>query len=166
MGMGAALVELFQVFIALKFTWLFQEGGQFGNIIQVLAIVVFFAAGIYFLFFAKTNSNKIKSQTDFKHKYEFIKGMGISSLNVMVIPYWIFYGTLLIENGWLEKDDKNIFIFSLGAMTGAFLLLVVYAYLGDKVLSKSAQITRWVNKIIGVVLIGFGIYQMLKWLNG
>ncbi len=165
-GMGAALVELFQVFIALKFSWLFQEGGTFGNIIQIIAVIVFFTAGIYFLFFAKTKSKEIEFITETKKRYELIKGMGISSLNVMVIPYWIFYGTLLIENGWLEKDDKTVFIFSLGAMTGAFLLLVVYAFLGDKVLSKSEQITRWVNKFIGVVLIGFGIYQMVRWLDG
>lgn len=162
MGMGAALVELFQVFIALKFTWLFKEGGLFGDIIQLIAVVVFFSAGIYFLFFAKAQPEKIVLKTGTKKRYEFIKGMGVSSLNVMVIPYWIFYGTLLMEQGWLEKDHANVFVFSVGAMTGAFLLLVTYAYLGDKVLSKSEQVTRWVNKFIGVVLIGFGVYQVLK----
>lgn len=166
MGMGAALVELLQVFIALKFTWLFEEGGLFGNMIQIIAIVVFFSAGIYFLFFAKSNRKQIENKAATKRRHDFIKGMGVSSLNIMVIPYWIFYGTLLMENGWLEKDDKNVIVFSFGAMTGAFLLLVVYAYLGDRVLSRSEVITRWVNKFIGVVLIGFGVYQLLKWLYG
>jgi threonine/homoserine/homoserine lactone efflux protein len=165
MGLGAALVELFQVYIALKFSWLFEEGGVLGNTIQVIAIVVFFSAGIYFLFFAKTKSKFIENKTLTKRRHEFIKGMGISSLNVMVIPYWIFYGTLLIENDWLEKDNMHVLVFSVGAMTGAFLLLVGYAYLGDKVLSRSEQITKWVNKFIGVVLIGFGVYQLVGWLN-
>ncbi|MEZ4952656.1 MAG: LysE family transporter [Saprospiraceae bacterium] len=165
MGLGAALVELFQVYIALKFSWLFEEGGVFGNTIQVIAIVVFFIAGIYFLFFAKTKSKFIENKTLTKRRHEFIKGMGISSLNVMVIPYWIFYGTLLIENGWLEKDNEHVLVFSVGAMAGAFLLLVGYAYLGDKVLSRSEQITKWVNKFIGIVLIGFGVYQLVGWLN-
>lgn len=165
MGLGAALVELFQVYIALKFSWLFEEGGVFGNAIQVIAMIVFFVAGIYFLFFAKAKNKIIENKTLTKRRHEFIKGMGISSLNVMVIPYWIFYGTLLIENGWLAKDNEHVLVFSIGAMAGAFLLLVGYAYLGDKVLSRSEQITRWVNKFIGVVLIGFGVYQLVGWLN-
>ena len=164
LGMGAALVELFQVFIALKFTWLFAEGGMFGQLIQIIAIIVFFVAGIYFFFFAKTAPKNIKIKTTAKKRVEFLKGMGISSLNVMVIPYWIFYGTLLVQNNLLEKSDESVLVFSFGAMTGAFLLLVAYAYLGDKVLRKSERITRWVNKFIGTVLIGFGVYQMVEWL--
>lgn len=66
----------------------------------------------------------------------------------------------------MEKENKHIIVFSLGAMLGAFLLLVVYAYLGDKVLRKSEKITRWVNKFIGLVLFGFGVYQLLNGLNG
>lgn len=166
MGLGAALVELFQVYIALKFSWLFEEGGVFGNTIQLIAIIVFFTAGIYFLFFAKAKNKFIENKTLTKSRHEFLKGMGISSLNVMVIPYWIFYGTLLIENGWLEKDNKHVLVFSVGAMTGAFLLLVGYAYLGDKVLSRSEQITRWVNKFIGLILICLGVYQLFEWLDG
>lgn len=166
LGMGAALVELFQVFIALKFTGLFQAGGFLGNAIQIIATIVFFAAGIYFLFFAKANPKNIELKKETKKRIEFVKGMGISSLNLMVIPYWVFYGTLLMQNDLLEKDNKSVFVFSLGAMTGAFLLLVVYAYLGDRVLSKSEVMTSWVNKFIGVVLVGFGVYQMVKWLNG
>ena len=167
MSLGAALVELFQVYIALKFTWLFEEGGALDNAIQIIAIIVFFAAGIYFLFFAK-NKKKImeNKKHEIKKRNEFAKGMAISSLNLMVIPYWIFYGTLLMENGWLEKEDKTVMVFSFGAMAGAFLLLVVYAYLGDGVLSRSEQITKWVNKFIGVILIGFGVYQVVKWING
>ncbi|MEO1259968.1 MAG: LysE family transporter [Bacteroidota bacterium] len=162
LGMGAALVELFQVFIALKFTWLFAEGGVFGQIIQIVSMIVFFVAGIYFFFFAKAAPRNIEIKETVKKRIEFVKGMGISSLNLVVIPYWVFYGTLLMQNDLLEKDDRSVIVFSLGAMTGAFLLLVVYAYLGDKVLRKSELITRWVNKFIGAVLVGFGIYQMVN----
>ena len=128
--------------------------------------MVFFGAGIYFLFFAKSKPPELENKKKTRRSHEFIKGMGISSLNLMVIPYWIFYGTLLMTNGWLEKENSNVIVFSFGAMAGAFLLLVLYAYLGDRVLSKSEQVTRWVNKFIGVVLIGFGVYQWFEWING
>lgn len=165
MGFGAALVECVQVFIALKFTWLFEQGGLLGDVVRLISIVVFFVAGIYFLLFAKSKIPDSGEQVVVGKGHEFIKGMGISSLNLMVIPYWIFYGTLLMDRGWLEKKDWNVLVFSVGAMSGAFLLLVVYAYLGDRVLSRSAQITKWVNQFIGLILIGFGIYQLWEYIG-
>lgn len=162
MGMGAALVELLQVFVALKFTWLFEAGGVLGNVVKVAAIFIFFGAGIYFFFFAKAAPEKMEKKIVISRYGEFIKGMGISSLNLMVIPYWIFYGTLLVENGWLKKENGSIMVFSTGAMTGAFLLLATYAWLGDRVLRKSGEVTQWVNKFIGVVLIAFGVYQVVS----
>ncbi len=166
MGLGAAIVELFQVLVALKCTWLFEDGGTFSNVFQIVAICIFFIAGIYFFFFAKAKPQKEEQRKMKKRHHEFLKGMFVSSLNLMVIPYWMFYGTLLRTNGWLEKDNASVVVFSVGAAVGAFLLLAVYAYLGDKVLGKSAQVTKWVNKFIGALLFGFGIYQLVKWLDG
>ena len=166
MGMGAAIVEFFQVWVALKFTWLFAEGGTVGNVLQVVAIGVFFAAGTYFLFFAKAKRDAGEDKEEEESSHDFFKGMGIGLLNLMVIPYWIFYGTLLTEQGLLERDNTYTTVFAAGAAAGAFGLLVCYAFLGAKILKKSESVTKWVNKFIGVVLMGFGLYQMAEWLNG
>lgn len=159
---GAALVELFQVFVALKFTWLFQENARLEQIFQIAAAVVFFAAGIYFFFFAKSKAAVVENAEAGRRRNEFFKGMFVSSLNLMVIPYWIFYGTLLSTNDLLVKDNPHVIIFSIGTMFGTFSLLLCYGLLGARILSKSEQVTRWVNKFIGLVLLGFGFYQVGK----
>ncbi|MBK9014476.1 MAG: LysE family transporter [Saprospiraceae bacterium] len=163
---GAAIVELIQVFVALKFTWLFAENPGVERIFQIIATVVFFAGGIYFFFFAKSKPDV--SETDVKpsKRGDFFRGMFISSLNLMVIPYWIFYATLLTTNDLMVHDNPHVIVFSFGTMFGTFTLLVLYAFLGAKILSKSEQITRWVNKFIGLLLIGFGAWQVIKLLNG
>lgn len=166
MSFGAAIIEFFQVWIALKFTWLFAEGGAIGNILQIIAAVVFFVAGIYFLFFGKAKPATLKAKIGVKKRRAFIQGVGISLLNLMVIPYWIFYGTLLTENGLLEKENLCVLLFAAGATAGAFALLVCYSFLGAKILSKSEMMTRWVNGFIGVVLIAFGIYQWFEIVTG
>ncbi len=164
-AVGAALVELIQVFIALKFTWLFNENPNVERIFMTIATVVFFAGGIYFFFFAKSKPNIAEGETKYSKRGDFMRGVGISSLNLMVIPYWIFYATLLTTNGIMVKDNPHVVAFSLGVMSGTFTLLVCYALLGAKILSKSEQITRWVNKFIGLLLIGFGVFQVLKMLG-
>jgi len=163
-AVGAALVELVQVFIALKFTWLFNENPNVERVFMTIATVVFFAGGIYFMFFAKSKPKLKEGEAEVKHKKrgDFMRGVGISSLNLMVIPYWIFYATLLTTNGIMVKDNQHVVAFSVGVMLGTFTLLVCYALLGAKILSKSEQITGWVNKFIGLLLIGFGVYQLLK----
>lgn len=161
---GAALVELVQVFVALKFTWLFNENAGVERIFQIIATVVFFIGGIYFFFFAKSKPTVSDTESQ-SRRSDFFKGMFISSLNLMVIPYWIFYATLLTTNDLLVKDNLHVVVFSSGTMCGTFSLLVCYALLGAKILSKSEQVTRWVNKFIGLLLFGFGVFQIYKILN-
>ncbi len=47
-------------------------------------------------------------------------------------------------------------------MLGTFTLLLCYALLGDRILSKYDNVTRWVNRFIGLVLFGLGLYQLVK----
>ena len=135
------------------------------RIFQIIATVVFFAGGVYFFFFAKSKPDISENDVKPSKRGDFFRGMFISSLNLMVIPYWIFYATLLTTNGWMVNDNQHVVVFSFGTMCGTFTLLVLYAYLGARILSKSEQITRWVNKFIGLLLIGFGVFQIIKLMN-
>lgn len=166
MGLGASLVELVQVFVALKFTWLFHETPVVQQVFQIIATVVFFAGSIYFFFFAKSKPpHEENGKIAGRRRGAFVKGIVISSVNLMVIPYWIFYGTLLSAYGWLVKDNAHVFIFSVGTMLGTFSLMICYALLGNKILRKSEKVTRWVNKFIGIILFGFCVYQVIELLS-
>ncbi len=161
-GLGAAFVEFMQVLVALKFTTLFMENPMVEKCFQAISTVVFLAAGIYFLLYTKAKTPTAKSEIPHRKRGEFLRGMLVSSLNLMVIPYWVFYGMALTANGLLRQEDLYLFIFSVGTMAGTFSLLCLYALLGVKILSKSEQMTKWVNRFIGLILVGFGLYQMCK----
>ncbi|MFQ5448797.1 MAG: LysE family translocator [Saprospiraceae bacterium] len=159
MAFGAVLVEFVQVFIALKFTWLFTGSAGIERIMQAVAAAVFLVAGIYFFFFAKAKPPAEKAETTGRRRHEFGKGVFVSTLNVMAIPYWIFYGAVLTSNDLLDLRNVYVLVFATGTALGTFALLVAYALLGARILRKSEQITRWVNKFIGVVLLGFAVYE-------
>jgi threonine/homoserine/homoserine lactone efflux protein len=165
LAVGASLVELVQVFIAIKFSWLFSENPNVERVFQIVATAMFFAAAIFFIFFAKTKPNVAEPGVYYSKRGDFVKGALISSLNLMVIPYWIFYGTLLTANNLLIKDNAHVAVFSVGTMFGTFSLLCLYALLGNKILRKSERITGWVNKFIGLLLAGFGLYQIFQLLK-
>ncbi len=165
LAIGASAVELVQVFVAIKFSWLFSKNPTIENAFQLIATAVFFAAAIFFIFFAKTKPTVKEPGVYYSKRGDFVKGVLISSLNVMVIPYWIFYGTLLTANDLLIHDNAHVAIFSIGTMFGTFSLLCLYAVLGNKILRKSEKITGWVNKFIGLLLAGFGLYQIFQLLK-
>ncbi|MEY3051583.1 MAG: hypothetical protein RLY31_1368 [Bacteroidota bacterium] len=159
---GAASVEFFQVFIAIKFTWLFTDHPGVERIFQWIAATAFLLAGGYFLFFARPPGGLPEGEPPGRRRNEFFKGVLVSSLNLMVIPFWIFYGTLLAANGWLVRENSYVLSFSTGTLAGTFTLLVGYALLGEKILGRSAVITKWVNKFIGTALLLFAIFQLYK----
>jgi threonine/homoserine/homoserine lactone efflux protein len=159
-ALGAIVVEFFQVIIALKFTYLFDESGTVSQVLKILAIIVFLVAGVYYLFFARTKSPEKKEENPGNLRNEFLKGMVISSLNVMAIPFWIFYGAYLTANECLVHENKYILIFAVGTMAGTFILLFCYALLGKRIMRKSELVTLWVNRSVGTILVILGIYQL------
>ena len=165
---GASLVELFQVYVALKFTSLFAENPAVERWFQIISIVVFFGLGIYYFYFVKTKpvADSDELEPPGRRRHKFLKGMFLSTINLMAIPYWIFYGTLLTAKGMLEKQELPIILFSVGTALGVFVLLILYSLLGAKILRKSAQVTAWLNIFIGLVLVAFGAFQLWDMMNG
>jgi threonine/homoserine/homoserine lactone efflux protein len=161
MAVGASWVEFFQVFIALKFAGLFMEGSMVERIFQAVAAAVFLGGAIYFFFFAKPHvPTETEKQVLSRRRHEFLKGTLLSTLNVMALPYWVFYGAVLSANNLLNKENAYVAIFSAGTVLGTFVLLYFYSLLGAKILRKSSLVTKWVNKFIGLVLAGFGLYEL------
>ncbi len=159
---GASIIELIQAFVAIKFTHLFVGNPQLDFILNSVAILIFFSLAVYYFFFMKPKEQNRSPSSANKKMPLFYKGMLVSSMNVLVIPYWIFYGTYLSANGWLYSKIDFICIFCVGVMLGTFVLLLLYARLGLMVVNRAAQLTNYVNKFIGFVFLGFGVYQVWK----
>ena len=165
-ALGASIVELAQAFIALKFTWLFVENSTVQSTLDMIALVVFWGLGLYYFFIAKSTQTDAEEEEEESKLKGFLKGVAVSSANVLVFPYWIFYGTYLTSNGWMQREDVFLFIFVVGVMAGTFVLLFLYAKLGQLITNRAAQLTQYVNKFIGVIFIGFGIYQAWQMWGG
>lgn len=161
-AIGASLVELIQSFIAIKFTWLFVDNSDLEFWMGIIALLVFWVLGIYYFFFAKASKSEVNIQNDGKKMPDFFRGILVSSMNVLVIPYWVFYGGYLSSQGWLVLENEVILVFVIGVMLGTFVLLLLYAKLGQLITNRATQLTKFVNKFIGVIFMLFGIYQIWK----
>ena len=165
-AIGASFVELIQSFIALKFTWIFVENPTIESALDIIALVVFWGLGLYYLLLAKPANPKAKKELEDSKMTGIFKGMAVSSVNVLVFPYWIFYGTYLTSKEWMRMENEFIYLFVLGVMSGTFLLLCLYAKLGQLITNRAEKLTGYVNKFIGLIFIGFGLYQAFRMWNG
>lgn len=161
---GASLVEFIQAFLALRFTQFLLNNRQLDLGFQVVAAVVFFILALYYLFWAPPIRKEVPDRRSFAVP-SFWKGVFVSSLNLMVFPYWMFYGSFLRAEGWISSTLSETSFFCSGVFLGTFLLLLVYIRLADRLKSQAMSWSARVNHAIGGIFLLFLCYQIWKILS-
>lgn len=160
MAFGAAFVEFFQIFIAIKFASIINGSPTFDLVLNILATIIFLTLMVFYLFFAKpVKPGQGKNVPRYR---TFFRGMAVSSINVLIFPYWIFISTYLNTNDLLNLSYTNIAIFALGGMAGGFALFSLYAFLADFIIKRSMHFAGYVNKVIGGLFLVLSVYQIYR----
>ena len=155
-GLAAAFIEYGQGFIALKFSSLFHANPNLEFYIDIIAIPVFFVLGIIYLRKHGKPPTLKNEISDFK------KGLLLSIVNPLAIPFWVIWGTIANNKGWLIMENVSIALFTLGISAGTFLTLILYGIAAKKIITKLTFVNKRINQIIGWTLIILGIIQVVK----
>ena len=152
--LGAAIIEFIQAIVALFFSGLISQNPQNAVILNWVSIPIFIGFGIYYL-----RQDSTQDDPAALHGYSrgkgFLKGVIVACLNVLAIPYWVFYGTYLSSIGWIRPQDRMMLIvFCLGVLSGTILILFTYARLALYAKSKFHRITQWISPVIAYFLSG------------
>lgn len=159
-GFGASLVEYVQVWVSLKLIDLLVANSLLEGIFNILALIVFFLLAAYYLRVVRREARPRGPKVgNLPRLPDFFRGVLVSSLNVMVFPYWVFYGAYLSSNGWMELNNLDISIFAVGSMTGTFLVLLIYAGLGMLLIRHASSLRRYFNWFLFLLFLGLGLYQ-------
>jgi threonine/homoserine/homoserine lactone efflux protein len=164
---GAAIIEFIQAALALKFSEVITRYPVTELILFWISIPIFIALGIYYI---RQKRESGKEPHAYSHGKGFIKGVIVSALNVLAIPYWVFYGTYLTSVRVIDPSyNFNIFLFSFGVLTGTVIILMVYARLGEYAKTKFSRITHYIAPGVGyfffflaLIQIGRGVYGIIS----
>ena len=160
-GLGAAMVEFLQVWLSLKLIDIFMQHARLEKAFNLIALFVFFALAVVYLRAALRSPVLRDAKVGtFPKVPDYFRGVLVSSLNVMVFPYWIFYGAYLSANGWMNLGNLDITLFAGGAMLGAFSVFLLYAGLAMLLLKRAASLTRYFNWVLVILFLGLGVYQL------
>jgi threonine/homoserine/homoserine lactone efflux protein len=155
---GAAFVVFIQASIALIFVDFFVRRPEIVSFLEGAAVFVFFglAVGFYLL-----SRKKVKVSQEKTRRY-FLRGMGMSSLNMLAIPYYLALGLYLAAEGKLQLELLYKLLFTTGAALGTMLLFFTYVSFGRKIAMRVAFIVRNINLILSMLFIVLGILALVQ----
>jgi threonine/homoserine/homoserine lactone efflux protein len=154
---GATIIEIIFVLLAIFLGNRLAAFMEESPWIEFFILLVLLAAGIsFFLRKNKGYENKKIVMPDF------VKGMFLNILSVQVLLYWFVAVAYLQANSQIVFTNECIVAFTLAVALGKMLTLLFYRLLATKIRSKSSAIARKINYIIGSILVGLAVFQLLK----
>jgi threonine/homoserine/homoserine lactone efflux protein len=94
----------------------------------------------------------------------YVRGIILSVLNPLAIPFWVGTTAYLSSLGWIDLSTSlQLHSYLVGICVGAFVILMILTYLAKRIVSQMGQ-NSWLNKIPGSVLIVLGVYAFLEYL--
>lgn len=158
-AIGAAIIIFFQVGIALFFADYFVQHPKIIEIIEEIGVVVFFLLSIFFFRLSKkeTPQNTKKVQRNY-----FYAGVGIASLDMLTIPFYITVSAFLASKNEITIEIPYTFLFMFGVMLGAFTLLYSYVKFANVIARKVSFLTKNINIILSVMFLVLGIVTLIK----
>ncbi len=144
---GAASVVFIQAFIAVYFANKITP--EIIKTLQKAAIFVLLALSVFFFIQAR---EKFKAEGKNKKGNIFVIGMGMSSLNMLAVPFYLAMAKVGEGYGMLLEIPYSI-VYVVGAVLGAFTLFTIYATFAEKIAEKAQFIAKNINYILSVLFV-------------
>ncbi len=161
MAIGASVVVVLQALVAVLLAKYIFFNPFVKNILLRTGAVIFFFMAIYFFAKAKQRRTKIKV---YRHNdtRSFFKGVMMSAINVLPIPYFCAIGAGMSVSGKIEYDAPRIITFIIAAGLGTFVTLYFYVYSFLKIEKKTASIAKYSNYFMGVLMLILVIITLIR----
>jgi threonine/homoserine/homoserine lactone efflux protein len=152
---GAVLVEFCQIFTTFLGMNALLAIPNLNNVLAIISIPILLFLGV------KNLKNEADTEGSFfTTKSAFSQGVILSFANVLVYPFWLLWGNLFVQNGWLTPTPLAYSIFALGAGLGTFGAFCAFILLGKILWKRLLKVQRATNRLIAFAFFGFAAFQM------
>lgn len=123
---------------------------------------MFLVFAIYFFVVARKRRNKKMKVVQVSKKSSFYKGMLLSTVNVLPIPYFSGLHAAWNVSGWIQFKVLDVLIFVMAAGMGTFSMLYMYVVYFDKLESKTDRFSRHSDYIMSVLMLLLVIITFIR----
>lgn len=159
-ALAVSIIEYPYAWIAVVFeSWITSSPVIVDNF-QLITAIVMLLIGAFSVWSARKPS-------EFSVKFNesgFRRGLILSILNPMAIPFWIAYTAFLKSQGWIDLSTSwRVHSYVLGTSVGVMILLTLFTLLAKR-LSSYVKDNRIVKLVPGLTLLVLGAYAFIKYL--
>lgn len=159
-AISGTLPEIIYTIIALKSQVFLTKNPTILEILEVAIIPFFLIIGVHSFYF----SSKANREFNLNNRpNEIIGGFVSGMLNPQLLPFWVV--VLVYLNTFFSLNSVSSQVsFVLGAALGAFLILLIFAYLAKRFQIKILGLFRRysIEKVIGLFFISMSVFQTFK----
>lgn len=132
------------------------DASYFESVLGYVGGAILIGFGISYLVKKTTSDTKVVVAPKARKRSAFFKGFSINGINPFVLLFWISIASLVHLK--TEFDPVDVWSYYLGILLTVFSIDLIKAYIAKR-LSKfvTPKFMFWLNKAVGVAMIGFGI---------
>lgn len=158
-SLGASIIVFIQAGIALYFADYLLHNDEIIEYLKIAAVVVFFLLSIVFY---KMANKKVKAEKVSTSTNNFLKGVGMSFINMLAIPFYLGMSIFLASEGKIIIEHPYILFFIFGAAVGSFLLFFTYIAFAKVIENRILFIAKNINYILSALFLGLAIITLYK----
>jgi threonine/homoserine/homoserine lactone efflux protein len=158
-AMAVTIIEYPYTWLAIQFEYWITSNPLVIENFQLLTAIVMTLIGIANLWSAQKPSRL----TEKFQASGFRRGLILSILNPLALPFWIGVTAYLKAQGWIDLSTTiRLHSYVLGTSVGVFVLLALFILLAKKLAGYANQ-KSWVKLIPGTTLLVLGVYAFYKY---
>lgn len=158
-ALAVSIVEYPYTWIGVQFEYWITSSPTVIQNFELLTAVVMTVIGLLNIWSAKRPT---KFATRFNES-GFRRGIILSILNPMAIPFWIGITAYLKAQGWIDLSNTwKLHSYVFGTSVGAMVLLTLFTYLAHR-LSTYVTGSKIVKLVPGFTLLALGLYAFARY---
>jgi threonine/homoserine/homoserine lactone efflux protein len=159
-ALAVAIVEYPYAWIAVAFEgWLTSTPVIIENF-QLITAILMTVFGVFTIWAARKPS---KLSVKFNES-GFRRGIVLSLLNPMAIPYWMGATAYFKAQGWINLSTNGlVHSYVFGTSVGAMLLLTLFVFMATR-LAPHVQQNIFIKMLPGIIMLALGIYAFVRYL--
>ncbi|MFM7486104.1 MAG: LysE family translocator [Cytophagales bacterium] len=159
-ALAVSIVEYPYAWIAVEFESLISRSPWIAANLQLITAVVITTLGIFTIWSARKPSNfSLKF-----NKSGFRRGLILSVLTPLAIPYWTGATAYFKAQGWIDLSTQPlIHSYVFGTSVGAMLLLTLFTFMAAR-LAPYIQQNRYIKMAPGFIMLALGLYAFARYI--
>ena len=161
---GATSIIFCQAAVAVVFADFFIKNPLVVDYLKIIGIIVFLIlSGVFYQLSRK--ELKIDSEVKKPKGQYFMRGAGMSALNMLAIPFYLAIAMYLASENKIILERPYKLLFSLGVALGAAILFAIYISSSNLISKKASFIARNINLILSILFLVLAILGIVRYVS-